>query len=434
MKASLTWLTIIAISLALLEVVSTAMVYVLSKDPSNAHLTAAMSRFHPLFVKHVNVHPEPPYRRHDAGNHYRFDPRAGFAYRPNMPFEDDIRIGAEGFICNARCEDLPRIKPADEYRIFIFGGSSVAGYGARTGDQTISGHLERILAESKPLPGKRVRVVNAGIGAYYSTQELARLAFEVLQYQPDFVIFFHGNNDYRAWEYNQLSKDLYGPLIRPNYNSYDYELMIGFDRMQSLTGAGAHLLNLIDQYLPVLHYTTVLAKHVRFYGLGARGAGVGTTVGTTGDGGKAAGASQADAAMATTYMTREANSLATMIDNDRSVAGIARSHGFKALVALQPCLLLPRKTQMTPEEAAILPDRPIHGIPFYGLASEKYRELGRNNDAQVQFHDLTGIFETVSEHIFTDFVHYTPRGNEIIARELATRVVPMLPGGTVASH
>jgi lysophospholipase L1-like esterase len=428
MRNVLTWLLILIISLVMLEVFSTATVYVLSRNPTNAHLVAAMSRFHPLFVKHVNIHPEPPYRRRDNNNHFRFDPRAGFAYRPNMLFEDSILIGPQGFICNAKCEDLPRTKPADEYRIFVFGGSSVAGQGAGTGDQTISGHLERILAEAKPLPGKRIRVVNAGIGGYYSAQEFARLAFEVVPYEPDFVIFFHGNNDYRAWEYAQLNRDLYGDKIRPNFNLYDFELMTGFDRMQSLLGASAHLLNLVDQYLPALHYTTVLAKHVRLYGLGTRGTGVPavgeekTTMGAD------------DAAMAATYLTHETNSLATMIENDLSVAGLARGHGFKAMVALQPCLLLPRKDKVAPEETELVKQRPIHGPPYYTLAREKYTELGRANDRQVQFHDLTGIFENTPERIFTDIVHYTPRGNEIIAQELAARMLPMLPGTAAPSH
>lgn len=424
LKTTLSWLLITALSLVMLEVASAGLVWGLAARDGNDHLKAQIANFHPLFRSTRYQHPEAPHRRRDDKNHFRFDPRAGFAYHPNMPFEEGMLIGPQGFVCNATCDELPRAKPADEYRIFVFGGSSVAGQGAGHGSRTIAAYMEQQLGALAPVPGKRVRVVNAGIGGYYSTQELARLSFEVLSYQPDLVVFFHGNNDYRAWEYAQLNRDLYGPLIRPHLHSYDFELITGFQRMQSLTGSLAHLLNLTNQYFPVLHYTTVLAKHVRLFGLTARAGGKVATLADSSP--TAAGPGGPDLSAA--ILSTETNSLATMIANDRSVAGIARANGFKAVLALQPCLLLPLKP-LTPEEQAFLPQAPTNGVPYYSLARSKYQELARANDDTVAFVDMAGLFETVQEHIFTDFVHYTPRGNELIASALVQHIVPMITAG-----
>ncbi|MEO5335340.1 MAG: SGNH/GDSL hydrolase family protein [Magnetospirillum sp. WYHS-4] len=424
LKGLASWSLVAAITLVLLETTSAAAVWWLAREPGNEHLARAIERFHPLFHE-----PEPvlthlaPHRRSDDANPFRYDSRTGYSNKPNSVYENAILIGPEGFICNGKCDPLPMDKPANEARIMIFGGSSVAGQGAGDGAHTIAGYLERMANQARLYGERRVRVVNAGVGGFYSAQELARFLFEGLLYQPDAVIFFHGSNDYRAWEHSYLSRDLYGPLIRANYHSYDYQLIQAMERMRSLTGTLSHFVALADDYFPLFHYTVTLAKHVRLFGLKGRGGGTTEAAGTARweNGGIPAEAIRS-------FSVWTANSVSTFVSNDISAAGAARAQGVTALMALQPVLLYRRKVELAPAEQELFASGRF-ATPYidgyYPLARERWAELASANDGQVEFADLSGLFETVPDHIFTDNVHYTPRGNEIIAAGLLERLQAM---------
>lgn len=99
-------------------------------------------------------------------------------------------------------------KKADDYWVFLFGGSSMAGMGANqyggewfdiTGvldhpvDETIGYYLEEYLSEK--MPDKHVKVFNfaiSGAGIYQSRQKYLQV---IQQYQPDFVISMDGMNE-----------------------------------------------------------------------------------------------------------------------------------------------------------------------------------------------------------------------------------------------
>ena len=71
---------------------------------------------------------------------------------------------------------------------FMIGGSTVMGAGV-SNTQTIPAQLEFSL-HAKGYAN--VRVVNAGIGGFYSMWESQYLLTELLYYQPDLVIVFNG--------------------------------------------------------------------------------------------------------------------------------------------------------------------------------------------------------------------------------------------------
>ena len=58
--------------------------------------------------------------------------------------------------------------------------------------------MQRLLSDRTTKP---VRVVNAGIGGFFSGQELGHLVNTVAQYDPDMVVFLDGYNDYIQWHY-----------------------------------------------------------------------------------------------------------------------------------------------------------------------------------------------------------------------------------------
>jgi lysophospholipase L1-like esterase len=81
---------------------------------------------------------------------------------------------------------------AAPFRVFLFGGSTMWGAGARD-EFTIASLLSKNLAEAS---GVAVEVTNFGQGAYVSTQELIALMLELQRGNvPDVAVFYDGAND-----------------------------------------------------------------------------------------------------------------------------------------------------------------------------------------------------------------------------------------------
>ncbi len=122
-------------------------------------------------------------------------------------------------------DSVPLIKPQDEVRIFLLGGSTAFGYGNSSNAATISNYLETRLQQrlqqqqaspqlykpdllpydkaekqkylTKPAkikPGK-YRVINAAVPGYASGNELAQVALEILKYKPDLIVVLDGYED-----------------------------------------------------------------------------------------------------------------------------------------------------------------------------------------------------------------------------------------------
>ncbi len=144
---------------------------------------------------------------------------------------------------------VPLIKPKDEIRIFLLGGSTAFGYGNSSNSTTISAQLEKRLQErlqqqqtspqlyksdllpvdqaqrqknlAKPpkIKAGNYRVINAGVPGYASGNELAQLALQILKYKPDLIVVLDGyvdlmlDSDQTATQVPLLKQDL---ADRPN--------------------------------------------------------------------------------------------------------------------------------------------------------------------------------------------------------------------------
>jgi lysophospholipase L1-like esterase len=84
------------------------------------------------------------------------------------------------------------VKPANGYRVFCFGGSTVYGH-PYLADTAFPKWLELELAATRP--DRRVEVVNCG-GISYASYRLAPIVREVLDYQPDLIVLAMGHNEF----------------------------------------------------------------------------------------------------------------------------------------------------------------------------------------------------------------------------------------------
>lgn len=423
-RRTIFWIGFLFAWLALLEGVSTVAVWILSHRAGNEHLVAQIKRFHPLVVSESKVgNPIPPYQRADAASPFRFDPRSGYANRADANFDVGLRIDRQGFICNRKCEEFSRAKPANEARVFLFGGSSVAGVGVNNGADTISGRLEdRFNAATGGVGNGYIRVVNAGVGGYFSALELSAFLNNVMFFEPDVVVFLNGHNDYRQWMFSQSQKQS-GRAVAPNLGSYDYEVMRGFETVQTLTGSMAHLVLMTNEYFPILYYTVVLAKHVRF--------SMSSSEASPDD------ATRKNApSIEQILMDRQVNSVATYVMNMSAAVGAAEALGIDSLVCLQPTIGFPRKPQLTERETKIFaglaaPDASPNIDRYFAAAQAAFLEQRQLPQKHDHFCDLTDLFSMFPGEAYVDNVHYTTSANDMIAEALYERLkdIPSLGRG-----
>ncbi len=118
-----------------------------------------------------------------------YDPFAQFR---EAPFKGKyVNIHQAGFRQSA--DQGPWPPAEDDLRIFMFGGSTLFGYGVRDED-TISSHLQRYLRERL---GPKVSVYNFGQGAYFSAQERALWQQLLLAgHRHDRAVFLDGLNEF----------------------------------------------------------------------------------------------------------------------------------------------------------------------------------------------------------------------------------------------
>lgn len=139
----------------------------------------------------------------------RANPTRGFEMIPNTEhytYCEHVRVDNLGL----RGADVFD-KEQGELRILALGDSMVFGQGVAEED-TLPVQLERALA---PSSGRRVRVINAGIRAYNTAQEIALLEELGPRIQPDIVVLFWFANDLENPNLDELYQRLRrsGPIL-----------------------------------------------------------------------------------------------------------------------------------------------------------------------------------------------------------------------------
>ena len=93
-------------------------------------------------------------------------------------------------------------KPPGVFRIFIFGGSTVAGIGSKTPLENLPAQFSQLIKKTAKPAGTftNFEVINAGVSGYNSSHEFLYFITEIINYDPDLVIFYNGWNDQSFWE------------------------------------------------------------------------------------------------------------------------------------------------------------------------------------------------------------------------------------------
>ena len=97
-------------------------------------------------------------------------------------------INEHGF----RSPEITKEKPANTFRIFLVGGSTVFGSGSDDSTQIFSVLQEKF--DEKNF-GFDIEVINAGLGAAWSKQEALMVKNKLLDFSPDLIVVYDGVSD-----------------------------------------------------------------------------------------------------------------------------------------------------------------------------------------------------------------------------------------------
>ena len=350
---------------------------------------------------------------------FEFDPYKNILPARNFVDTRGVRHNSVGF---RRSSEVSKTKPANTYRIFLMGGSTAYGTGGLwphlqrdfaviKNTETIDAYLERILGEA--IPGKRIEVINAAITSTWTHHHLIYLNQTILGYDPDMVLFLDGYNDFfhASPDHDQFGSFLYttqasGILGEPTLGALFRANAWWFYRRSAL--AYVTVRSLRTMKLLVMSPFTERDRPPM----------------------------NVDRAMANLEQVFPRSALAMQ----RRIALTLRDVGVVPVFMMQPMLILERGHKPMPEmEQRLFQFNVESYLPNYeqfirrAVDMVHQRETAMASELGAQFIDLTGIYGGVKEQIYTDYVHLTPRGNELLARFVADKLVPVIREDIVAA-
>ena len=311
-------------------------------------------------------------------------------------------------------------KPADEFRIFLTGGSTAFGMGAGgeattamnwyslTYRETISHMMEQILNRTELIPGKKIRVYNTAVWGYGYQHLLMRYVTKLRRYNPDMVISLDGANEiplvsrlHEDWDYFQEGQ--YSYLLRqifsynqPGLASYLTLWLKNNTYFMSYIWMGKDLFvelnrNTVEEFP---EDRVAAAPHNVPQSVEEKSARMDRNVGT---------------------VIRMIENYHSVLENDRV------AHIF----ALQPWFYSSKKPLHEKEKivAGLKGHRDYYGIPsdkVYKLFVD--RAVPSATEKGYFLADFAQYFDDVSEWVFTDWCHLTAEANYLIAKELSNLV------------
>jgi len=284
-------------------------------------------------------------------------------------------------------DSLQLPKNPSEYRVFLLGGSTVAG-----GDPPISKLLEERFVQQGDT---NVRVYNFGVISSNTNMDLARVVFEVADHGPDLIIFYNGGNDVMM---------PYGHDPRPgypfNFHAFEHNVfMKSPDAYPTLTlwAFGSNLLRVFfrDYFAGYLGNVDRLREQVDY--------------------------------RTTAWEDEIARQYISSLWKAERI-----SHAFGAdfIAFLQPTVY--HKRYCTPSEES-WKNQGSEEFHYNLRLREKILQQAQHSELR-QFSDLSQLFEHERQELFIDWVHVNGQADRIIAdrlfEELNVRVAIPRPSET----
>jgi hypothetical protein len=253
----------------------------------------------------------------------------------------------------------------NNYNVFLFGGSTTFGYGVGD-DQTFASYLQEYLYS--PTSTRPIKIYNFGQGGHYSLQE--RVLFEDLLRRgmiPDLAVFTDGLNDLSAC-YDSSHVSVETKTIQ-----------------DSLAITANKQIFQIAGRLPVIELSKKFSEKM-------------ATLARKGDG--AAATSSIDTEMI----------IGNYLTNKKMIEAQAEVFGVKTLFVWQP---IPYYNYDLSDNIFLSPGA---GVPDFAKGYSKIKE---EKDKLRDFLWLADLGRATPGQLFVDSVHYAPRFNRVVAKNIA---------------
>jgi len=259
---------------------------------------------------------------------------------------------------------------SDATKIYVFGGSTVWGEGARD-EYTIPSWLARQLDEND----QDIQVINYGQTGYVSTQDMLMFQFQLRQGNiPDVAIFYQGFNDTLA----AYGGGYVGITLQENQRLNDSEAGRALRNGQPVFTVPNQSLDNLD--LSLLNAQTTTSQGIFDHWLA----------------------------------------------NVQMINALADAYDVQTLFVWQPAIFY--KTPITSDEQGILDrlerERPDF-LDLYQSVDALVREYVEQSD-EVNLLILSDLFANDNRTIFHDLVHITEQGNGVVVENMVTEVINLI--------
>lgn len=322
-------------------------------------------------------------------------------FREGNNDRDWIVINRNGF---RRTEEVLRTKAKNTFRAFLLGGSAAHGissvppYPVRhiQQDETIDACLEKMLSEK--YPAYNIEIINAAVTGYHVFLHTQYILTELLDYDPDLIIFFDGANDHYT--------------NNPEYNPYrDFCYQFWKSRLQDSSIKG-----MFDYFIMYLSRRSALARGYFAWKLQKNASG---------------NIKKIDLHKHYKNKNRRifAHKRAAKKQFLRSIdinLLVLRDFDIDSVVCLQPMLVLRDKELLSQAEIGFLHEDDNVRTLYPTVWDEVNSVTGRH---QVRFIDMVPVFNSErhkGEQLFIDYCHLSPEGSKLAAQALLPEVEAIL--------
>ena len=297
--------------------------------------------------------------------------------RQILPNQENKTIHINNF--GMRGPDITQDKPNDTYRIFIIGGSTTYGSGSTSDKTTIPGFLQEKIDNSGI--DQKVQVINAGIMGSTSIEEVHRIKNDLINFDPDMIIVYHGNNDAgTSWE---MYSDHTNFKILPEKK----------------------ILTFFQIYLP--EYKTPINA---LYFINR------IMEGTSGNNNN----NSIETAYKLEHMLERSSLWHNLI---KDACEFGNEKGFKTMVILQPVLGTGNKPLVEYEHSYYLAVGGEKNTEVYDIFSNGL--LGLENYCY-KVEDFRNVFDNVPEFVYFDIAHLADYGNEVVSQRIFEIIKPTI--------
>lgn len=301
-----------------------------------------------------------------------------YVYYRRKPFKGNyINIDERGVRLTSP-SSITAAEAAKTVKIFMFGGSTLWGWGAR--DQgTISSHLGRALAAQKI----KAEITNYAEVGYVNTQELIEL---ILQLQrgnvPDLAIFYDGVNDvYAAYQ-----SGVAGIPQNEWKRNLEYNISSRYNQLRRV-----FLLNLMDRFYlgrKLKEITGEFQREIK----------------------KPANIEGLEKEITTVYL-----------NNIKIIEALSKAYGFTAIYYWQPVIY--NKKNLSQREEKYIYDDVMKSLYYntYTIIKNNSSEFSRYH-----FFDISDIFAESKEPLYIDYCHVDEDGNKVIGERMAMDLLKII--------